>query len=485
MYFSRQNHPGNIGEEKDDEDIWYSVLDEKGEWTEAVNIGIPLNNRGPNFISSIVESGDSVFALLGNHYYGKNKMAQGVSMSIYKDSVWIRPRQIHIENDENKSDKANYFLTADHKTLLMSVERLDTRGSRDLYVSQRSGENWSEPVNLGNVVNSADEEAAPFLAADGKTLFFSSKGFSGFGGYDIYLSRRLDSTWTNWSEPENLGDTFNSELDDIFFTYVDTEDEYAYFVRGHEENTDIVRIKLPYFLQPVAKPQPKKIIVRLKGNVYDEETLQPLVSSIEFINGTDGKVMLVSSDSLQGYYELMVKEGYVYHYEAKTEGYHPYKDSIDLRGITSSTELRRDIFLKPLKKHVPFVMHNVNFDFDSHELRKESFPDLNRLVQLMYDNPKIKIKISGHTCDLGTDEYNQGLSERRARSISEYILSQEVQGDRVTFQGYGEKNPITDNRHEAAREVNRRVEFVIIEDGREALTSKPKNLDQVLTDAEQ
>ena len=485
MYFSRQNHPENTGAEKDDEDIWYSTQDSNGNWKEAVNIGHPLNTKGPNFVSSVIDSGDSTILLLGNHYYGRHKMAQGLSMSISKDSVtWKKPKQIHIVNDHNKSDKANYFLTPDHTTLIMSVERTETHGSRDLYVSFKEKNEWTEPINMGEVVNSADEEAAPFLATDGKTLFFSSKGFSGFGGYDIYMTRRLDSTWTNWSEPENIGGTFNSEVDDIFFNYVNSEDEYAYFVRGTEENTDIARIKLPYFLQPVEEKIPEMIVVRLNGNVYDEETIEPLQARIEFVQKEGKEVKLVTSKQEDGYYEIFLEKGDIYVFEAKTEDYHAHKDSIDLRGIARSTEVKKDIFLRPLEKNIPFVMHNVNFDFDSHELREESFPDLNRLVQLMFDNPDIKIKISGHTCDIGTHEYNQNLSERRASTITEYILSQEVHEGRVTFEGYGETAPVIENHTEDHREINRRVEFIILEDGKHHAASKPKSLLEVISDLE-
>ena len=482
MYFSRQNHPENIGGVKDKEDIWYSTIDSTGTWSTARNIGYPLNTKGPNFVSSVNAFSDTTILLLGNHYYGRHKMAQGLSISRssgnHDSSGWNKPKQIHINNDHNKSDKANYFLTADGQTLLMSLERMETHGSRDIYVSFKDEDSWSIPKNLGTIINSADEEAAPFLAADGQTLFFASKGFSGFGGYDIYLSRRLDNSWLNWSEPENLGSTFNSPLDDLFFNYVNNEDELAYFVRGTKDNTDIVKIKLPYFLQPKVEEFVQEIFLKIHGNVYNKETLEPLVSSIEFVQTTQ-EIQLVSSSPDSGYYEIMLNEGHLYSFEAKTEGYHPFKDSIDLTQVDSSIEIKRDIYLEPLKKNIPIVMDHVNFDFDSYELRVGSHSDLNPLVQLLFDNPKIKVKISGHTCDIGTLEYNQNLSHKRAESIAQFILNQGINLKRVAFQGYGESTPIASNEHENTREVNRRVEFVIVEDGKEKAISKPKSLEQL------
>ncbi|NJN29006.1 MAG: OmpA family protein, partial [Cyclobacteriaceae bacterium] len=231
LFFSRQNHPDNMGGVKDDEDIWFSERDSiTGYWKKAVNPGRPLNNNGPNFISSISSDGQAMLLLLGNAYYSKNKMTQGVSMSTKNpDGTWAKPKNLDIANDYNLSPKANYFLTSDMKTIVMSVERKDSYGDRDLYVVfLREDGSWTQPLNMGPQINSAAEDGAPFLASDGKTMFFSSKGFSGYGGYDIYLSRRLDDTWTKWSEPENLGAGFNSREDDIFFNFTEN-DEYAYF----------------------------------------------------------------------------------------------------------------------------------------------------------------------------------------------------------------------------------------------------------------
>ncbi|MCK5208281.1 MAG: PD40 domain-containing protein, partial [Cyclobacteriaceae bacterium] len=263
LFFSRQNHPENTGGVKDDEDIWFAERDDiTGDWQKAKNTGRPLNNDGPNFISSISNDGQAMLLLLGNAYYSKNRMTQGVSMSVKNgDGTWSKPKNLDIVNDYNLSDKANYFLTNDMETIVMSVERKDSYGDRDLFVIflQEDG-TWTQPLNLGSQINSAAEEASPFLASDGKTMFFSSKGFSGYGGYDIYLSRRLDDTWQSWSEPENLGAGFNSREDDIFFNFTEN-DEYAYFTRGNETNTDIYKVKLPYYQKP-------EMLASLMGGKY-------------------------------------------------------------------------------------------------------------------------------------------------------------------------------------------------------------------------
>ncbi len=469
LFFSRQNHPGNVGGINDDDDIWFTKRDSiNGEWKDPVNIGRPLNNDGPNFISSISSDGSAMLLLLGNAYYTKNKMTQGVSMSVKQpDGSWSKPKNLDIVDDYNKSEKANYFLSDDMETIIMSVERKDTHGDRDLYVTflQDNGK-WSQPKNLGNVVNSADEEGAPFLAADGKTLFFSSKGFSGFGGYDIYLTRRLDDTWENWSEPENLGASFNSGEDDIFFNFTEN-DEYAYFSRGTQENTDIYKVKLPYYQKPdIGPPVDIKptILVSIKGRVFDSNTLKPLDASIEFIKVVEQpSIELVDADTSG--FRTTLSEGFKYQIIAKSAGHYNTADSLDLSFITQSTEIEKNLYLDPIIQNQAIVLNNVYFDFDSDVIRPESFPELDRISEMMLDNPVLTMKIDGHTCSMGSDAYNLNLSSKRARSIVMYLIKTGVDGDRLESEGFGESRPIAPNDTEEGREINRRVEFKISKEG--------------------
>jgi len=471
LYFSRQNHPENTGGVKDDEDIWFSERDTlSGDWQVAKNIGRPLNNNGPNFISSISRDGNTMLLLLGNAYYSKNKMTQGVSMSVkQEDGTWARPNNLDILNDYNMSPRANYFLTSDMKSIVMSVQRKDSYGDRDLYVIflQEDG-TWSQPLNLGAQINSAAEEGSPFLASDDKTMFFSSKGFSGYGGYDIYLSRRLDDTWQNWSEPENLGTGFNSKGDDIFFNFTEN-DEYAYYSRSTDDNIDIYKVKLPYYQKPDmlasllgAKYKGPNIIISIKGKAFDSSTKRPIESSIEFIKKSeDGKIILVSADTLG--YVTSLEPGYKYGIIAKANDYYNAIDSLDLTGITNSVEIEKNLYLDPIIKDKAIVLNNVYFDFDSDVIRSESFPELDKLSEMLLDNPNLHITIDGHTCSMGSDEYNLNLSYRRAGSIVNYFLGKGALATNLEHHGYGESRPKASNDTEAGREMNRRVEFQLTE----------------------
>ena len=471
LFFSRQNHPENMGGVKDDEDIWFAERDTlSGDWLKAVNVGRPLNNKGPNFISSISSDGQAMLLLLGNAYYSRNRMTQGVSMSTKnEDGSWSKPKNLDILNDYNLSDKANYFLANDMETIVMSVQRKDSHGDRDLYVVflQEDG-SWSQPINMGAQINSASEEGSPFLAKDGKTLFYSSKGFSGYGGYDIYLSRRLDDTWQNWSEPENLGAGFNSREDDIFFNFTEN-DEYAYYTKGNNDNTDIYKVKLPYYQKPEmlaslmgTKYKNPNIIISIRGRVFDSKTLNPIESSIEFIRSVDDQqIELVAADT-NGYVTTL-QQGFNYQIIAKSDGYYNTIDSLDLRDIVNSVEITKDLYLDPIIKNEAIVLKNVYFDFDSDVIRPESYPELDRISEMLLDNPNLHMTIDGHTCAIGTDEYNLDLSGRRAGSIVNYFLSKGVLATNLEFHGYGETRPKLPNTTEANREINRRVEFELKE----------------------
>ncbi|MCG8305963.1 MAG: OmpA family protein [Cytophagales bacterium] len=471
LFFSRQNHPENIGGIKDDEDIWLAKRDTvSGDWLKAVNAGRPLNNKGPNFISSISSDGNAMLLLLGNAYYSRNRMTQGVSMSVRNgDGTWSKPKNLDITNDYNLSDKANYFLANDMKTIVMSVKRKDSYGDRDLYAIflQENGA-WSQPLSLGPQINSAAEEGSPFLAKDGKTMFFSSKGFSGYGGYDIYLSRRLDDTWQNWSEPENLGAGFNSREDDIFFNFTEN-DEYAYYTKGNENNTDIYKVKLPYYQKPDmlaslmgAKYKNPNIIISIRGRVFDSSTSDPIESSIEFIRVMDHEqIELVAADT-NGYVTTL-QQGFRYQIIAKSDGYYNTIDSLDLRNIDNSVEIVKDLYLDPIIKNEAIVLNNVYFDFDSDVIRSESFPELDKLSEMLLDNPNLHMTIDGHTCSIGTDVYNLDLSGRRAGSIVNYLLSKGVLASHLEHHGYGESRPKLPNSSEPNREINRRVEFELKE----------------------
>lgn len=461
LYFSRRNHPENIGGVGDKEDIWYSQLDSSGHWQIARNMGPGLNTSGPNFINtiqSVTPDGRSAVMVLGNKYLENGKMMAGVSISTQVNGEWTKPVALNILNDYNYSAEANYFLTNSRTTLLMSVQREDSYGDRDLYVTfMKSDSTWSEPLNLGDIVNTASEESSPFLAPDDKTLYFSSNGYSGYGGSDVFVTRRLDDTWTNWSDPENLGPEINSPLEDIFFN-IPAGSDYAYYSRGvSQNNTDIFRIKLPILKTP-------EIWVTVKGKILDKKTGQPLGAKVIYEMLPGGEDLgVVPSNPQTGEYEFKLPAGKQYAVRAEAEGKIAESQNVDLRNIKEAKTITNDNFqLQTIEVNATIELNNVFFDFDKAALRPESFPELDRLVDMMTQQTTMKVEIAGHTDGQGSERYNLALSERRAKAVVQYMVSKGINKKRITTLFYGESKPVASNDTPEGREKNRRVEFKIV-----------------------
>ena len=476
LYFSRRNHPGNIGGVNDKEDIWYSTLDNNGKWTMAQNMGPKFNNEYPNFINaitSVTPDGKSAIMVLGNQYIdGGKRMLAGMSISNNVNGEWTAPKPVKIENDYNYNEKSHYFLSNTRRALLMSIEREDSYGDRDLYVSFPKNDSvWTEPLNLGKTINTATEDASPFLAADDKTLYFSSKGFSGYGGSDIYRSVRLDDTWTKWSDPENLGSEVNSKFDDLFFN-IPASSEYAYFSKGvTDNNVDIFRLKLPVFMLPDP-------VVLVKGKLVDSKTGKPIGSKIIYEDLATGKeVGSVQSNPETGEYEILLPVGKQYGVRAEAKDHLSTNQNLDLRKIaygpvnqdmkltpsdvTTPVEVA-PIEVTPIAENAVIPLNNIFFDFNNSTLRRESFPELNRIVELMNERKTMQVEIAGHTDTAGSDAYNLKLSERRATSVTNYLIKKGVAKERILTTFFGETKPVDTTNTKVGNRKNRRVEFKIV-----------------------
>ena len=243
VYFSRFMHPLNTFGTADMEDIWYSEFDENTEaWSDPIRMTGLLNNAGPNFVNNVSVTGDTL--ILGNQYKKNGKMRAGLSYSVNQNGQWSFPVPIHIENDYNISEQSNSFVSLKNGVIIRAIERVETVGGRDLYVSFWNGEVATEPINMGASINSDLDESSPFLASDNKTLYFASKGHNGNGGYDIYMTRRLDDSWTNWSAPENLGPAVNGPMDDEFFSITHCGNHAIFSKQVSVHNTDLYRISM-------------------------------------------------------------------------------------------------------------------------------------------------------------------------------------------------------------------------------------------------
>lgn len=475
LYFSRKYHPDNVGGVDDPEDIWMSEWDEeKGEWKEAVNVGPPLNTAGPNFISSITSDGEKDVYILGNRYGKKSRMYTGISMATLEpDGSFSKPTSVEVENEYNYSPKADFFLVPGGAALIQSVERDDSYGSRDLYISFKQGSGWTEPANLGGNLNTAAEEAAPFLAPDGKTLYFSSAGYSGYGGLDIYVTRRLDDSYTRWSPPENMGTGINTDLDDVYFS-IPSNGKHLYFTRGKvDDDTDIFRFKVDELFidpdDPLASSidhlaEEEETMVMIQGIVKNSKDDSPMANVAVNVERLPDGIPIGSVTSRDdGSYSIILFPGARYGLGAEEDGFIAQSQNIDLNEVEKSDTMTIDLKLSPIEVGKPIVLNNIFFAFAKDLLTTSSYAELGRVLEYMESGRIQKIEVSGHTDSIGDEDYNRLLSQKRANAVKKYFTSNGISSSRVVSRGYGESQPVDTNETDEGRAKNRRVEFKVLE----------------------
>lgn len=456
LYFSRKHHPNNVGGPSDLEDAYVSE-NINGVWQQAKNVGYPINNHGPNAVHSASPDGNSL--LLMNLYEpdGKQK-GQGLSESNKTTKGWGIPQQVKIRQYYNKSGFNEFFMSANEQVLIFAIERDGTNGGRDLYVSFNEGNGiWSKPKNMGRTLNTEGTEMSPFLAPDGVTLYFSSNGHPGYGQNDIFISRRLDNSWKNWSKPQNVGKPINGAGVDSYYS-VPASGEFAYFVSTgkDEKTTDIFKIKLP------EKVKPKPVII-IKGVVRNSKTNDPIGTNITYRNlDSDKEAGIANSDPVTGKYEIVLPFDQVYAFFAEKKNFYSIRDNIDLTTVGKYQVITRDLYLTPMEIGQSAQLHNVLFVRSKSILLPGSYPELNKLANVMKENSLMNIQVSGHTDNTGNAELNKQLSRERAEAVKAYLIKRGVEESRITTIGYGGEKPIADNSYEATRKKNRRVEFEIM-----------------------
>ncbi len=487
LYYCRRWHPENVGEEKK-EDIWYSRLNPDGSWAKSVNIGPPLNNEYGNAVCSVTPDGNTL--LLAGDYADGSELKHGLLLSNRTKTGWSQPALISIKNFYYNNQYISYCLTNDGSKLIIGMERNDSYGGLDIYVSFRETETeWSEPMNLGPRINTPEDETSPFLAADGSTMYFSSKGHSGFGDYDVYLSRLQDDTWKNWSEPENLGENVNTPLGDANYM-IPAEGDYAYFSSKTESigGWDIFRILMP----KEARPKP---VVMVSGIVSNKMTKEPVGSSITYQTFPEGENFgWARSNPSNGEFKIALPAGSVYRILVDADGFVTSAKNVDLSKIEKFSEITENFELNPadslidvvrkldfndlnelskvpdyldilpqdvLQKEI-FDKFTIYFDFGKFPLDAKFYPGLGYIVNIMKKYPAFRLSIVGNTDSIGRPENNLKLSEKRAKAVAEYLTKNGIAKKRISTKGMGQTNPIATNETEEGRGKNRRVVFYVL-----------------------
>ena len=469
LYFTGAGRKDCIG----GEDIFISEYVDN-QWQPAKNMGPPFSTKNDEGINSISADG-SLMILFGTY---KGAIGGGDNFYIEKTSTgWSSIKAFPLPINSKDWD-CDGFLTADGKAFLFSSERPGVvgefhpgghffhglyEGNTDIYVCVKNDSGWGRPINLGTTINTPFTERSPFLHPDGRTLYFSSDGHYGLGELDVFKSVRLsDTSWTEWSEPINLGKDINTSSMDIAYK-ITTDGTLAYFSSdrpGGKGGYDIYSITLP----PDAKPT--RNVLTIKGKVTDENDI-PLEADIKWFDLKSSlNVGGLKSDPVTGDYLIALPGGTDYSYFAEKQGYYSVSNKIDVPVDSSYKEVTVNI--KLLSVHymagsdTSIILNNIFFDFDKFELKPESYIELDRVEKFLQDNQEVKVEISAYTDSIGSGEYNLTLSQKRAESVVGYLVSKGIPEVRLIAKGYGREKPVASNETEEGRALNRRVEMKII-----------------------
>jgi outer membrane protein OmpA-like peptidoglycan-associated protein len=349
-------------------------------------------------------------------------------------------------------------MASDGMTIYFASSRPGGYGGMDIWVTTMTAEGeFSIPENLGPEINTPGDDAAPFIHSDGRTLYFASNGRVGMGGYDLYYATRLpDGTWTS---PKNLGYPINSPADEINI-FINASGTMAYIASDKDGGFGGLDL-YSFELDDQLRPNP---VTYIKGRVRDAFTGDPLEARIEMIDlSTKQLLTSTTSDPKDGSYLACIHTGGNVLLNVSHPDYPFYSENFQLeRSYTELSPYLKDIALQPTDVGTVVALKNVFFDFDRTELKPESFVELDRLADYLRKNPALRIEVCGHTDDQGTDEYNDRLSENRAKSVYEYLVGKGIPADRLQYKGYGKRVPVADNGTEEGRAENRRTEFKII-----------------------
>jgi hypothetical protein len=450
---SRNNYFNSFGGGTSQEDFYLSYQADTG-WGTSVNAGEPLNTKQNEGAQTLSSSGNYMFFTACDRPGGLGSC--DLYFSAFNEGRWSLPYNLGPPVNTT-SWESTPSISADGNMLFFSSSRPGGFGGKDLWYSIMSDKGeWSSPVNPGDKINTEGDEMSPFIHFDGKSLYFASDGRPGMGGFDIYLTRmKADSTWT---EPQNLGYPVNTSTDDMGLV-IEAGGQKAFFSskRDNANGKDIFFFNLDESFRP-------NPVSYLKGKVSDKETGKLLKADYELINLTTNKVTIKSRTDDRGNFLVCLPSGNNYGINVSKAGYLFYSENFMFEGVHTVMEpLVKRINLSPVKVGEKMLLANVFYEIDRWELKKESMAELDNLTDLLLYNKDFIVEIGGYTDSTGTDEHNLVLSEKRALSVVNYLISKGIPAERLTHKGYGNNFPIGDNVTSEGRRLNRRTEVKIID----------------------
>jgi outer membrane protein OmpA-like peptidoglycan-associated protein len=473
------------------EDIFYATKSGNA-WTYAKNIGEPVNTINHNSNLALSADGNTLFIF-------NDEGGGDIYVSERGDNkTWSAPTPLPGIINSSFEEKS-VSISSDEKTLYFSSNRPGGYGGLDIYKATKDSKGeWANVKNLGPKVNTEFDDDGPFSDYDGVTLYFSSKGRKGMGGYDVFKTT-FDPNTNEWSEPVNLGYPINTPDDDVFFV-ASKDQKRAYYSSVREDGmgyTDIYMITIPEGLNkteptvaktpepPVTKdtaavvdntppvvvvlpdkPQPKEIKpLKYVVTVVDAEDKTPLGAKVKLAGAKDN-VIVASTSTGTGVYEFSIKnkKSKDYRLSVEADGYVFQNQTMKIEGASEEEKtLNRTIEMRKLSVGVTSILRNIYFDFDKATFKTDSYTELNKLEAMLRQNENVMVEIGGHTDAVGAKSYNTNLSQRRAEAVKDFLTKKGIDARRVKAVGYGESKPLASNDDEdEGREFNRRVEFKVL-----------------------
>ncbi|WP_212002372.1 OmpA family protein [Chitinophaga sp. HK235] len=432
------------------EDFYITHRDANG-WQPAQNMGEPVNssfNEGAQNISQ-----DGTMLVFTGCEFPEGKGSCDIYYSIKTPNGWSAPQNIGAPIN-TRDWESQPSLSADKQTLYFARETSDN--GADIFTSHRlENGRWSVPERLGPNINTSGRETTPFIHADGQTLYFASNGHPGYGGLDIFYSRRQPDG--SWGPAINLGYPINT-IDEDASLVVEANGKTAYFASDRSDTRGGLDI-YSFELYPEARPLQTLYV---KGFVYDTTTHERLTANIDVIDLQGGYPIAAVKTDENGDFLAPLPVGKDYAFHVNKKGYLFYSDNFSLKDHHPGVPFEKNIPLQPLAANASIILHNIFFQSKQYSLEPASVTELDKLVKLLQDNPSVKIEIAGHTDNVGSDKDNLVLSANRARAVVKYLTDKGINISRLTFKGYGESQPIATNDTEEGRAANRRTVFRIV-----------------------
>lgn len=445
IIFTRQ-----IGQNED----FYQANKVDNQWQKAVYLSDRINTPNYNEGSeSVSQDGKFLFFTGCNRPDGKGRC--DIYVTTKKGDDWGKPFSLSppINTPGWESQPS---ISADGRTLYFVSNRKGGYGGYDIWKSNLTDKGWSEPENLGPNVNTPYNEQSPFIHPDDSTLYFCSNGWPGMGNQDLFVSRLGKDG--KWQVPKNLGYPINTNGDESGLSLT-AGGAYAFFSSNKLDGFggfDIYTFEMPPDLRP-------HVVTYVKGFVSDAKTRQPLESAVEIIALENNRPVYQDFSSAEkGDFLATITAGKNYGLNISKPGYLFYSENFSLVGHTSSNPFFITALLEPIEVGNKVILKNIFFDTNKYQLQPDSRAELQKLIEFMELNPTVKIEISGHTDNVGNDASNQTLSENRAKSVYDFLISGKIDPSRMVFKGYGKTQPIAPNDNDENRAKNRRTEFKII-----------------------